>query len=237
VHAAPLDKLAVREAVAMAINRKHLVQLLGGHALAATQMYNPYDAQYDPALVRKPIYPYDPKKAAALLKSSGYQGQPVSVFYANDLQRNLSLAPGVQQDLGQIGLNASLRGMTDASLGSIRSALTGHQIDFNGWGIDYPDGWDIYSGELACGDNGAGGGGGAHYCDPVADRLANQAEALPLGVARDALLRQAQVRLLQAAARIPLVYLKPTEMVAPRVHGFYYHPIFGWQYENYWVTP
>ena len=34
---------------------------------------------------------------------------------------------------------------------------------------------------------------------------------------------------------IPLVYVQTTEFVSPKVGGFYYLPIFGWQYENYWL--
>ena len=38
---------------------------------------------------------------------------------------------------------------------------------------------------------------------------------------------------LQAAAQIPLVFLKSVEIVNPRVQGYYYQPAFGWQFENY----
>jgi hypothetical protein len=59
---------------------------------------------------------------------------------------------------------------------------------------------------------------------------------LALGPARDALLRQAKRRILQAATMIPLVYVKTSELVSPKVGGFYYLPRFGWQYENYWLN-
>jgi len=236
VHAAPLDNLKLRQAIAMAINRPRLVKLLGGNALPAYQWYRPLFPQYDPAVDQHPPYPYDPVKAAALLKASGYKGEAVTLYYASDLQRNLSLAPGLQQDLQQIGLNLSLRTTTDASLGGIRSQLNGHQLDLNGDTMGYPDATEIYSNQMNCASNVAGGGSGAHYCDPVADALANRAEGLPLGAGRNALLRQAQVRILQSATQIPLVFLKPAAFVSPRVQGFYYHPIFGWDYEHYWVA-
>jgi ABC-type oligopeptide transport system substrate-binding subunit len=88
---------------------------------------------------------------------------------------------------------------------------------------------------MACGDNGDGGTSGSHYCDPAADALVAQAEGLPLGADRNALLRQAQARILRSGAMVPLVYLKAVEFVSPKVGGFYYSPIFGWQFENYWL--
>lgn len=236
VHMAPLDNLKVRQAIAMAIDRYRLVQLHGGNAIAANQMYIPLDTQHDPALDKTAVYPYDPQKAAALLKSSGYHNQPVTILYGNDESYYTDIAPGLLQELQRIGLNVTLRGVTSTSLLSIDQPLTGHQISTDLWSMDYPDGYDIYTGAMSCIANVAGGvGGAAHYCDSRADDLVAQAQAQPLGARRDALLRQAQRRILQSASRIPLFYLKSVEIVSPKIGGFYYQPAFGWQFENYWV--
>ncbi|SRR5579883_70565 len=65
VHAAPLNSLALRQAIAMAIRRPRLVQLLGGTAEPAQQLYVPTEPQYDHALDRHPPYPYDPTTPVA----------------------------------------------------------------------------------------------------------------------------------------------------------------------------
>jgi len=215
-------------------DRVRLVKLLGGKAIPASQIYLPLDSQYDPSLATHPIYPYDPTKAAALVKSSGYHGQLITLDYYNNLQDMIALAPGLLQDFQQVGLNVAIRGVGHNSLLQIAGALNGTQISTAFWLADYFDGYDVYSGALSCGANGVGGEG-SHYCNAAADDLSNRAEALPLGPARNALLRQAQIRVLQAAAQIPLVYVKSTEMVSPKVGGFYYQPYFNWQFENYWL--
>jgi ABC-type transport system substrate-binding protein len=235
VHVDPLTKLALRQAIAMALNRGRLVKLLGGMAIPATQIYVPLDPQYDPALDLHPIYPYDPQKAAALVRASGYHGQPISVLYPYDKAYDVSLAPGIQQDLHRIGLNVVLRGASWPATHAIRTRLTGHQINFAAWLIDFPDAYDTYASVMDCGANAAGGTAGAHYCDPTADHLVAEAQSLPLGAARDTLLRQAQMRILRSAAKVPLVFLKSVEMVSTRVGGFYYQPMLGWQFENYWL--
>ncbi len=234
VHVAPLTNQTLRQALAMAIDRVRLVKLLGGKAIPASQIYLPLDPQYDPSLATRPIYPYNPTKAAALVKSSGYHGQLITLDYYNNLQDMIALAPGLLQDFQQVGLNVAIRGVGHNSLLQIAGALNGTQISTAFWLADYFDGYDVYSGALSCGANGVGGEG-SHYCNPAADDLSNRAEALPLGPARNALLRQAQIRILQAAAQIPLVYVKSTEMVSPKVGGFYYQPYFNWQFENYWL--
>lgn len=235
VHASPLTAQLLREAIAMAIDHKRLVQLLGGTAIAANQYFVPLDPQYDPALDQHPIYAYDPQKAKALVTSSGYRGQTITLDYYNNLQDMAGMAPGIQQDLKQVGLNVTIRGVAHNSLLQIVTKLSGHQISTALWAIDFFDGYDVYSGSLSCGANAVGQSQGAHFCDTTADSLASRAEALPLGAERNALLRQAQARLLKAAAEIPLVYLKNIQMVSPKVGGYYYHPIFSWQFENYWL--
>ena len=235
VKAPPLDNPKMRQAIAMAVNRVKLVQLDGGNAIPAGNVYLPIYPHNDPSLDRKPVYPYDPRQAAALAKASGYHGQPITIYYASDFGYNANLAAGVQQDLQQIGVNVTLRSSTTTSLNAIDGKFTGHQISFFSWSPDYPDGYDVYSSQFACGVNVEGGISGAHYCDPTADDLANRSELLPIGPARNALLRQAQLRILRSAAYVPLVYLKNIALVNPRVGGFYYHPLYGWQYENYWL--
>lgn len=234
VHADPLTTLKVRQAIAMAIDRARLVRLEGGLAVPAQQFYIPLDPQYDPALDAHPAYPYDPARARALVKASGYHGQVITILYDSGSAHDVPLAQGLQQDMQQIGLNVALRGVSGTTTTALAGALKGHQLSLSGWSIDFPDGYDVYAGNFTCGANGVGGMGG-HSCDATADDLVNKAQSLPFGPERDALLRQAQRRILTTAAYIPLTYLKSVEMVSPRVGGFYYQPIYGWVFEDYWL--
>ena len=233
VHATPFQSLAVRQAVAMAINRRRLVRLLGGNAIAAYQMYLPLDAQHDASIDSNPVYAYDPAKATALIKASGLGNTPITLLYGSDASFFSGMAPGLQQQLQQIGLNVTLRGVSSTSLLALGQPLTGHQASLGQWSMDYPDGYDIFTGVMDCGANAAGSNGAAHYCDPAADALVTRSQGLVLGGSRDTLLRQAQVRILQSASYIPLIFVKSVEVVSPRVKGFYYQPSFGWQFENY----
>ncbi len=234
VNSEPVTNFALRKAMAMAINRKHLIQLLGGKAIAANQLFVPSDPQYDPSLDKQPVYAYDPQKATALVKSSGYHGQLITLDYASNLPDFSAMAPGLLQDFQSIGLNVAIRGVSHTSLIQLAGELKGTQVSSALWGVDFFDGDDVYQGALSCGANTVGGQG-AHNCNGAADKLANQAGALLLGPERNSLLRQAQISILKGAAQLPLVYLKSTEMVSPKVGGFYYHPYFYWQFQNYWI--
>lgn len=235
VHDPWLNKLAIRQAMAMAINRPHLVKLLANKAFPAYQMYIPLDPQHDPELdTAGGVYPYNPQKAAALVKSSGYSGQAIVLHFRNNTGNDTALAPGVQQDLQQIGLNIHLLGRNSGG-GISTPSLTGGQISFQDYGAAFPDGFDIYSNVMSCTQNAANGLTPAKHCDPMADDLTNKAQTMQLGSARDMQLRMAQRRQLASGAFIPLVFVKNIMMVSPTVGGFYFHPIFDTQFENYWV--
>lgn len=237
VHTGPLASPILRRAIALSIDRTHLIQVLGGNAYPANLFYIHLDPQYDATLDRHPAYAYNPQQAAALVKASGYHGQTIVLSYANDTPIYVSMAPIIQQDLQQIGLHVALHGVSGTAFQALSTPLKGVELGLTGWSIDYPDAYDLYSGGLSCVANAAGAPTPAHYCDQAADSLANQAEAIPLGAGRDALLRQAQARLLQSAVYVPLVYPKRVEMVSPKLGGFYYQPQYVWQFENYWLNP
>ncbi|MDB5058405.1 MAG: extracellular solute-binding protein family 5, partial [Chloroflexi bacterium] len=219
-HSSVMKSLALRQAIAMAIDRTRLVQLDGGNAVPMYQTFLPSYTNFDPAFANKPVYPYDPVKAAALLKQSGYHGQTLLYLDRSGIPYFNAIAPGIQQSLKQIGLNVQIKTVGRLPYHVIREQVAGHDLNPMDWGIDYFDGWDTYSFAMTCTGSGEGGFSGSHYCDPAADALATKAQTLPLGPARDALLRQAQRRILESATKIPLMYPKNTEIASPKIGGF-----------------
>ena len=234
VHSPVLASKTLRQAIAMAINRTRLVQLLRGSAVPAYQFYVPLMPQHDPTLDQHPVFAFDQQKASALVKASGYKGQAIELDYATDRNWQSSIAPGIQQDLQAIGINLVLHGIAHNEEYTIGAKFTGHDLMLADWGFDFPDAFDIYSGTYTCTSNAEGGIGLAHYCNPNSDKLVTQSEGLLLGPARNALLRQAQVGILQSAAMVPLIFLKPSELASPKLGGFYFQPQFGMKYEDYW---
>jgi ABC-type transport system substrate-binding protein len=232
----PLMKsLQLRQAIAMAINRTRLVQVDGGNATPAFQLYEPAWPQYDSSLANQAVFPYDPVKAAALVKQSGYKNQELIYMDRSGVPYFQAIAPAIQQMLQNIGLNVTIETVGHTTYHFRREALTGHEMDAFDWGPNYFDASDLYAFTLDCVQNGDGGFSGAHYCDPQADALAHKAATLPLGAARNALLRQAQQIILKTATRIPLIFPKNIEIASPRIGNFYYQPTVGLDYLKYYL--
>ncbi|HVC81324.1 MAG TPA: ABC transporter substrate-binding protein [Chloroflexota bacterium] len=227
---------ALREAIAMAIDRTRLVQLDGGSADPLYQLYLPSYPQFDPTLANKAVYPYAPQNAISLVKQSGYKGQPLIYMDRSGVPYFQAIAPGIQQQLQQIGLNVTIDTVGRLPYHVVREQLTGHAMDPFDWGISYSDALDTYELNMSCTQAGDGGFSGSHYCDPKVDALAAQAMALPQGPAQNALWRQAQLRVLRSATKIPLMYPHNTDIFnTGKVGGFVYVPTEGPLYQYMWL--
>lgn len=104
-----LDKKEVRQAIAMAINRDSLVtSALCGYGAAAVQNFpKGYWAYNDQLSLTK--YPFNPVKAAALLKAAGVpENWTIDVVVPN-LPVYMTAAQALKDQLGFAGVNMSIR--------------------------------------------------------------------------------------------------------------------------------
>lgn len=100
---------SVRKAVNMAINRKHIAISIIGDAVVPNGVIPPGMDGYDPSLKG---YPYDAKKAKALLRQSGYlkNNQPIKMSLLHtDGVKTREIANLIKKNLGTIGIKLSLK--------------------------------------------------------------------------------------------------------------------------------
>lgn len=100
-----LNKLAVRQALDMALNKEVLVKLYHGTSKLATSFLPPNQWSFDPSLKN---LPYDPVKAKQLLKKAGYpNGFTLKLFVVlGSSVENDALAQMIQSDWKKIGVKA-----------------------------------------------------------------------------------------------------------------------------------
>jgi peptide/nickel transport system substrate-binding protein len=130
----PFDKLAVRQAVNYAIDRREIVRQFDGFATATENVLPPTLPQYQ----KISMYPHNLAKAKQLVKSSGYAGMKVTVW-GNSRPTNLKPARYLAKVLGSLGFKAKLR-IVDPSvytteIGNQRSKA---QTGISNWFQDYP---------------------------------------------------------------------------------------------------
>jgi ABC-type transport system substrate-binding protein len=232
----PFNNVLVRRAVNYAINKTRLVRLTGGFATVANGIVPPAMSWTNPGVLR---YDYNPQKARAMLHEAGYpDGFKTTLAYMQDNPIFVRLAEDIQQDLQQVGIDASLRPANSAAFDI--EASSRHQVPCGVWGWlqDYPDPSDfldvLFNGEhitdTDCNNV-------SFYNNPNVNRLLDQAMQSMNPNERTRLFREVEDDIMRDAPWAPLIHEVYPVLYNPRVHGTQPHPVWLWRYEWMWLDP
>ena len=232
----PFDNVLVRRAVNYAVNKPRLVKLAGGFYTVANGVVPPAMPWTNSSL---PVYNYDPEKSRELLREAGYpNGLKTSIEYIADGPVFTRLAEGIQQDLAQVGIDASLKPVNFAAF--MDQVESRGQVPFGVWGWfqDYPDPSDFldvlfnggYITESDCNNT-------FFYNNPGVNRLLNSATQSQDPEERTRIFREAEDAILKDAPLAPLTHDVLPVLFNPRVHGVQPHPVWLWRYEWMWLDP
>lgn len=104
----PFDKVEVRRAVNMAINKDRVVQIINGRALPANQPLPPSMPGYTQDYAG---YAFDVEGAKKLLADAGYPDGFETELFVMNTDPNPRIAQAIQQDLAAIGIKASIKSL------------------------------------------------------------------------------------------------------------------------------
>jgi peptide/nickel transport system substrate-binding protein len=179
----PFNKLAVRQAVNYATDRRALVKIFGGQGTPSENIIPP---AFGTAYKQHSHYPYDLARARKLIAQAGVKGASVTVW-----GHNTDPAPKAVQYmasvLGSIGLKASVKTLDESVYWDTIATEKGDpQIAFNDWNQDFPEGQDfidvLLNGEhiSAVGNNNQ-----SNMNVPAYNKLIDRARGMPLGTPRN----------------------------------------------------
>ncbi|MDE1166927.1 MAG: ABC transporter substrate-binding protein [Pseudomonas sp.] len=222
-----LSDVRVRQAIAMAFDKKTFVNTLfgEGNAIPGTGPYPSTLLGFNKA-VQDP--PYDPEKARALLKAAGVpEGTTLTAFARNGggpTNPNPPLAAQLlQADLAKIGIKLDIRILEWGEMVK-RIKLGEHDLAFYGWAGDNGDPDNFLSPNLSC-DAAKSGENAARWCNKDFDALVTQARTETEPSARAALYEKAQVIFMQDQPWITLAYPKLFTVLRKNVEGYYINPL------------
>ena len=209
----PTQSLAVRQAIAHAIDRRTLQDVYRGAYPQAGSFLPPVLAPWHDASLRPAAY--DPAKARALLG-----GRKVDALLVVE---NLGLDPRtatvLQEQLAAVGVRASIKEFPvttyNAPDGPIRNARFTMTLD--GWlgGAD-PEQSIIF----LCSQANPDGDNSGRYCDPQFEALFRDQQRTPSKARRLSDFRAMQRLIHDKAVVLPLYYEVYFDGVSSRVHGF-----------------
>ncbi|MGO8698729.1 MAG: ABC transporter substrate-binding protein [Limisphaerales bacterium] len=232
----PFDNLKVRQAVAYAVDKQKLVQLLHGMVTVANGVLPPTMPGFNPNLTS---YPYDPAKARQLLAEAGYaEGFTCRIWYQLGNPLLIPPAYAIQFDLAQVGIKAQLNPLAMAPL--VDSQERRHTVEccLTGWSQDYPDPSDFLDGCL----NGnriseEGCQNYAFYNNPKVNHLLDEAATCQDAPKRFGLYQDAEKIVVHDAPWVPLFYPYVYALHQPWLHGVRLHPVVYFRFERMWLDP
>lgn len=224
---APLDKVEVRQALAMAINKPAIIDaIFKGTGTAAKNILPPGVWSENRDLKD---YSYDPEKAKALLQQAGIKpgteialwAMPVSRPYNPNARR---MAEMIQADWAKVGIKATIVTYEWGEyLKRVRSGE--HQAALMGWTTATGDP-DNFFGPLYSCKSTQGGSNSSKWCYQPFEKLIAQARAEPDQGKRTALYLQAQQIMHDQMPAVMIAHSTIFEPVRKEVSGYDIDP-FG----------
>jgi ABC-type transport system substrate-binding protein len=231
----PFDDPRVRRAMNHAIDKRRLMQLAGGLAVAADCVVPPSMPWTNPGL---PVYEYSPDKARALLREAGLpNGFKTGLWFINARAIDRRLAEGMQQELRAVGIEVQLEGINQSAFEVKARSRRQVACGIWSWSQDYPDPSNFLD-VLLNGDRitDQDCNNLAFYSNPeVNRRLALAGDSFDPET-RLRLFREAESLVMQDAPWVPLYHQRDPIIRHPRLRGDVPHPVYLWRYENMWLA-
>ena len=217
----PFDKVEVRKAVNMAINKDRIVQIINGRAVPATQPLPPSMPGYTAGYAG---FAYDVEGAKKLLADAGLAEGFETDLYVMNTDPNPRIAQAIQQDLAAIGIKANIQSLAQANVIEAGGAGTAPMIWSGGmaWIADFPDPSNFYGPILGCSGAVEGGWNWSKFCDAALDAKATEADSMadPAKVAdRMALWSDVYMGVMEQAPWVPVFNEERYTMKSPRMGG------------------
>jgi peptide/nickel transport system substrate-binding protein len=234
----------VRQALSYAINRDHILQVLGGKTLNPPLTHVLPDVivgskQIDP-------YPYDPDKAKQLLAEAGFPNLTLKFLYRNAAEGSSKAFQTIQQDLSKVGITVTGVPSPNADfyvkyLQVPTVAQRGvWDLSLAGWGADWYGNAalsffnPLFSGKPSFPPVGSNFG---LYDDPETNTLIKQAIAAPTTDQAAELWAKADARVMDQAAFYPLTNNKQANYHAAQVKNAVYVPsLQNYDPTNVWLA-
>lgn len=228
----PLNNVDVRQAIAWAIDRDKLVKLLGGMAVPSTQFAPQGMNIFEP---NAKYCGYDPAKAKQLLAAAGYPNGFSTALWTYSDDPWPTLFQSIQNDLAAVGIKANLKMMSSAQLTYLRMKAGKTPAGAWDWYMDFPDPFDWFEYPVSKQGLNASGYDAAFFDNPKIDAALASAQSEMNPATRIAKFRTVQKMVMAAMPYVPLAQPTITQLVNPRLGGYFADAFRQWSMQDYWV--
>ena len=227
---APFDRLPVRQAMNLAIDKHRLLELIDGQGVVATGILPPDMPGAEPV----PGYPYDPEAAKGRLAEAGLARGFDTILWASRDEGSMRLAQSMQQDLRRIGVGLAIKPVDFPALIEAVRRPGMVPLFLLGWEADFPDPSNFLT--VLLHSRSRDTNNNTFYSDPEVDHLLDEAEPVLDPSRRFSLFHRAEVIIMHDAPWVPLFYPVGSAVRHPRLRDYVLHPLRPARIEQTWVA-
>ncbi|WP_372434332.1 ABC transporter substrate-binding protein [Arthrobacter cavernae] len=232
---APLDKLEVRQAIELAIDKETLIRkFFIDNTAQASQFVPPKLSGFNN---NAPALGYDPKKAKELLEKAGYKGEELKFYYPLNATRAYMPTPEkiyaeISRQLVAVGLNIKPVPVDweDGYLQRVQSPGD-HALHMLGWNGAYADA-DNFLGPLFGESRGEFG-----YADSDVLHRIERARGLPDGDARSTQYQGINASIAAAVPAVPIAFPISALALSDKVESYPASPVLNEVFTNVRLKP
>ena len=234
----PFDKVEVRRAFAMAIDREAIIkEVYQGAGQKAKNLIPPTMWSYDDAT---PEIEYNPEKAKEMLKAAGVEGLKIDIWWM-PVQRPYNpnakrMAEMIQADLAKIGVEATL---VSYEWGEYRKRMQAgeHITGMLGWTGDNGDPDNFFGVLLGCDSEGKPNGNNIpKWCNAKFQEAVNKAAEIADQAERIKLYKEAQKIQAEEVPLVNMAHSTVFEATRKNVQGYLVSPLGAHEFQNVDVT-
>ena len=226
----PFDRLGVRQALNLAIDKHRLLELIDGQGVVASGILPPDMPGAEPVQG----YAYDPEAAKARLVEAGLGAGFDTTLWASRDDASMRLAQSMQQDLRRIGIELALKPVDFPALIEAVRHPGIVPVFLLGWEADFPDPSNFLT--VLLHSRSRDTNNNTFYANPDVDKLLDEADPLLDPARRFALFHRAEVAIVHDAPWVPLFHPVGSAVRHPRVRDYILHPLRPARIEQTWVA-
>jgi ABC-type transport system substrate-binding protein len=230
----PFDNVKVRQAVAYAINRDKLLKLIGGAGTPLGQIL-PVGMPGHVDGAAGNFYGYDPAKAKQLLTDAGFANGFSVTIYSHNVDPWPKIIQSIQNDLTQIGIKASVRVLDRATYWTLIGTPGRVAMGMQDWWQDFPDPYDFIVPLFSKSNAVEGGANPSFWWDPKVETMLTASSGIADPAQRLASFDEMQKLIMDQAPAVPLYSPNVNSVFSKRLHGWYLHPVWIFDYLDYWI--
>ncbi len=222
---APFNDIRVRQAVNMAVDRKHVLNtVLEKRGVLAVGPIPPGLWKRSVLPENREAYAYDPDKAGKLIREAGAEGKTIKIYITAD-QEVLDIIEVVQGYLAHVGLKSEI---IQLDWSAFKHAVNEGEPDafWLSWWADYPDPENFLFPLFHSASVGPSGNR-TRCIDPELDRLIDTAQQTMDEKLRYRLYRQAEDRVIKNAPWLFMWHKADYFVIQPWVKEFKIYPLYS----------